>query len=153
VHFWGSFDVAVTRFSVRQAPTFSGAGSVPNMPESVVLDAYSDEVSSAGFWPGGQGIDYTAFYSYASPSPPGFGSAPIRPAQALWNRDLNQYLLPYDAVRAADPRGSDGILDQYLRDGRLARRLGSRRLGRSHWRSWRPAQGRMDQKRRRLKPK
>ena len=68
VHFfWGSFDLAVTRFSGRRAPKFSGAGGVPNMPEAVVLDAYSHEVSSAGFWPGGQGIDYPAFYSYASP--------------------------------------------------------------------------------------
>jgi hypothetical protein len=99
VHFfWGSFDLAVTRFSGRRAPKFSGAGSVPNMPEAVVLDAYSHEVSSAGFWPGGQGIDYPAFYSYASPSPPGFDAAPIRPTQAVWNQDL----LPYDAVRTAD---------------------------------------------------
>ena len=95
VHFfWGSFDLAVTRFSGRRAPKFSGAGSVPNMPEAVVLDAYSHEVSSAGFWPGGQGIDYPAFYSYAAPSPEGFrrgegasgasrlepGSQPIPPA-------------------------------------------------------------------------
>jgi hypothetical protein len=105
VHFfWGSFDLAVTRFSGRRAPPFSGAGSVPNMPESVVVDAYSHEVSSAGFWPGGQGIDYPAYYSYASPAPEGLDSAPIRPAQAFWNRDLNQYNLPYDAVRTAvDP--------------------------------------------------
>ena len=104
VHFfWGSFDLAVTRFSGRRAPPFpAGGGSVPNMPEAVVLDAYSHEVSSAGFWPGGQGVDYPAFYSYAAPSPPGFASAPIRPAQAFWNRDLNQHLLPYDAVRTAD---------------------------------------------------
>ncbi len=105
VHFfWGSFDLAVTRFSGRRAPKFSGAGGVPNMPEAVVLDAYSHEVSSAGFWPGGQGIDYPAYYSYASPSPTGFESAPIRPSEAVWSRALNQFLLPYDAVRsAADP--------------------------------------------------
>ena len=66
--------------------------------------AYSEQVSSAGFWPGGRGIDYPAFYSYASPAPPGFSSAPIRPAQAFWSRDLNEYILPYDAVRTAgDP--------------------------------------------------
>jgi hypothetical protein len=77
---------------------------VPNLPEAVTRDAYSHEVSSAGFWPGGQGIDYPAFYSYASPAPPGFSSAPIRPAQAFWSRDLNEYILPYDAVRTApDP--------------------------------------------------
>lgn len=103
VHFfWGSFDLAVTRFSGRPAsPLPSGSGSVPNMPASVVLDAYSHEVSSAGFWPGGQGVDDPAFYSYAAPSPPGFDKAAVRPAQAFWSRDLNQYLLPYDAVRTA----------------------------------------------------
>jgi Family of unknown function (DUF5996) len=105
VHFfWGSFDLAVTRFSGRPAPRPSGGGSVPNLPESVVREAYSHEVSSAGFWPGGQGIDYPAFYSYASPAPPGFSSAPIRPAEAFWSSDLSEYILPYDAVRnAADP--------------------------------------------------
>jgi hypothetical protein len=91
VHFyWGSFDLAVTRFSGRPAsPLPSGSGSVPNMPASVVLDAYSHEVSSAGFWPGGQGVDDPAFYSYAAPSPPGFDKAAVRPAQAFWSRDLN----------------------------------------------------------------
>ena len=105
VHFfWGSFDLAVTRFSGRRAPKFSGAGGVPNMPEAVVLDAYSHEVSSAGFWPGGQGIDYPAFYSYAAPAPEGFASAKVRPAQAQWNPGLSQFILPYDAVRTArDP--------------------------------------------------
>jgi hypothetical protein len=105
VHFfWGSFDLAVTRFSGRRAPPFPAGTAVPNMPEAVVLDAYSHECSSAGFWPGGQGVDYAAFYSYASPSPPGFGDSPVSPAEAIWNRDLNQFLLPYEAVRAAgDP--------------------------------------------------
>jgi hypothetical protein len=113
VHFfWGSFDLAVTRFSGRRAPKFSGAGSVPNMPEAVVLDAYSHEVSSAGFWPGGQGVDYPAYYSYAVPAPPGFDSAPVRPAQAFWNRDLNQYNLPYDAVRTA--ADSEAALMEFL---------------------------------------
>jgi hypothetical protein len=108
VHFfWGSFDLAVTRFSGRRAPKFSRAGSVPNMPEVVVLDAYSHEVSSAGFWPGGQGVDYPAFYSYAAPAPEGFASAKVRPAQAFWNKGLNQFLLPYDAVRtASDPEAT-----------------------------------------------
>ena len=103
VHFfWGSFDLAVTRFSGRKAPPFTPSGAVPNMPAAVELDAYSHECSSAGFWPGGQGVDYPAFYSYASPSPPGFASAAIPPAQAFWNNNLNQYNLPYDAVRTAD---------------------------------------------------
>ena len=71
---------------------------------SALLDAYSDQCSSAGFWPGGQGIAYPAFCSYASPAPPGFSSAPISPVQAFWSRDLNEYILPYDAVRTArDP--------------------------------------------------
>jgi hypothetical protein len=75
------------------------------MPAAVELDAYSDEVSSAGFWPGGQGVDYPAFYSYASPAPEGFSAAAIRPAQAFWNETLKQYNLPYDAVRTApDPQ-------------------------------------------------
>ena len=92
----------MTRFSGRKAPPFTPSGAVPNMPAAVELDAYSHECSSAGFWPGGQGVDYPAFYSYASPSPPGFASAAIRPAQAFWNNNLNQYNLPYDAVRTAD---------------------------------------------------
>ena len=102
--FWGSFDLNVTRFSGRRAhPIPTGAG-IPNLPEAVMLDAESEQNSSAGFWPGGRGSDYPAFYSYASPAPPGFSSAPIRPAQAFWSRDLNEYILPYDAVRTAgDP--------------------------------------------------
>ena len=103
VHFfWGSFDLAVTRFSGRKAPPFTPSGAVPNMPAEVELDAYSDAVSSAGFWPGGQGVDYPAFYSYASPAPDGFAMASVRPADAFWNKGLNQFNLPYDAVRTAD---------------------------------------------------
>ena len=105
VHFfWGSFDLNVTRFSGRRADPMPAGGGIPNLPEAVMLDAESDQNSSAGFWPGGKGIDYPAFYSYASPAPPGFSSAPISPAQAFWSRDLNEYILPYDAVRTAgDP--------------------------------------------------
>jgi hypothetical protein len=108
VHFfWGSFDLAVTRFSGRRAPPFTPSGAVPNMPAAVELDAYSHECSSAGFWPGGQGVDYPAFYSYASPAPKGLSTASIRPAEAFWNKTLNQYNLPYDAVRtAADPEAA-----------------------------------------------
>jgi Family of unknown function (DUF5996) len=103
VHFfWGSFDLAVTRFSGRKAPPFTPSGAVPNMPAAVELDAYSDEVSSAGFWAGGQGVDYPAFYSYASPAPDGFWMASVRPADAFWNKGLSQFNLPYDAVRTAD---------------------------------------------------
>ena len=102
VHFfWGSFDMAVTRFSGRKAPPFTPSGAVPNMPAAVELDAYSHECSSAGFWPGGQGVDYPAFYCYAAPAPDGFSTASVRPAEAFWNKDLNQFNLPYDAVRTA----------------------------------------------------
>jgi hypothetical protein len=113
VHFfWGSFDMAVTRFSGRKAPPFTPSGAVPNMPAAVELDAYSHECSSAGFWPGGQGVDYPAFYSYAAPAPDGFSTASVRPAEAFWNQDLNQFNLPYDAVRtAADP---DATLMEFL---------------------------------------
>jgi Family of unknown function (DUF5996) len=105
VHFfWGSFDLAVTRFSGRRTAPPQGSGSVPNMPEAVTRDAYSHECSSAGFWPGGQGVDYPAFYSYAWPSPQDFAKAAVMPPEAFWNDSLGQFNLPYDAVRtAADP--------------------------------------------------
>jgi hypothetical protein len=103
VHFfWGSFDLAVTRFSGRRAPMHPGG--VPNLPNTVAQEAYSHEVSSAGFWPGGGAIDYAAFYSYAYPAPEGFADAPVRPAAAFWSQDLSEFLLPYDVVRnAGDP--------------------------------------------------
>ena len=103
VHFfWGSFDLAVTRFSGRAAPPHPGG--VPNLPDPVTREAYNQEVSSAGFWPGGGPIDFPAYYSYAYPTPSGFGDVPVRPAAAGWNAALGEFLLPYDAVRnAADP--------------------------------------------------
>jgi hypothetical protein len=76
--FWGAPDLAVTRFSGRPAPPHPGG--IPNLPDSVPREAYSHEVSSAGFWPGGGAIDYPAFYSYAYPEPEGFASAPVRPS-------------------------------------------------------------------------
>ena len=101
VHFfWGSFDLAVTRFSGREAPPHPGG--VPHLPDDVTREAYSHEVSSAGFWPGGNGIDYPAFYSYAYPSPEGFKDARIQPAGAFFHADLGEFILPYDAVRDAD---------------------------------------------------
>jgi hypothetical protein len=105
VHFfWGSFDLAVTRFSGRPAPIHPGG--VPYLPDAVVREAYSHEVSSAGFWPGGGGpVDYAAFYSYAYPAPPGFADAIVRPAEAFFSKDLGEFLLPYEAVRTAkNPR-------------------------------------------------
>jgi hypothetical protein len=103
VHFfWGSFDLAVTRFSGRTAPPFSG--NVPGVSLEVMREAYSHEVSSAGFWPGGNGIDYPCFYSYAYPAPAGFQKFPVQPEGAFFSEALGEYLLPYDAVRTApDP--------------------------------------------------
>jgi len=102
VHFfWGSFDLAVTRFSGRRAPPHPGG--VPHLPDAVAREAYSHEVSSAGFWPGGGGTD-AAFYSYAYPAPDGFASAAIQPEQAFFSKELGEFILPYEAVRAAaDP--------------------------------------------------
>jgi len=67
----------------------------------VAREAYSHEVSSAGFWPGGGPIDYPAYYSYAYPAPPGFGEARVKPEAAFWSKDLGEFILPYDAVRTA----------------------------------------------------
>jgi Family of unknown function (DUF5996) len=103
VHFfWGSFDLAVTRFSGRRAPAFTG--KTPGMALEIMREAYSHEVSSAGFWPGGNGIDYPAFYSYTYPQPAGFRDFAVQPAAAFFSEALGEFLLPYDAVRtAADP--------------------------------------------------
>src|SRR6188508_596005 len=96
VHFfWGSFDLAVTRFSGRRVPLHPGG--VLNLPDAVAQEAYSHEVSSAGFWPGSAGVEYPAFYSYAYPEPPGFWSAPICPKEAFYSEGLREYILPYDA--------------------------------------------------------
>ena len=100
VHFfWGSFDLAVTRFSGRPAPEHPGG--VPNLPDEVAKEAYNQEVSSAGFWPGA-GLGYPAFYSYAYPTPDGFQDAPVQPESAFFHEALGEFVLPYDAVREAD---------------------------------------------------
>jgi len=100
VHFfWGSFDLAVTRFSGRRAPRHPGG--VPHLSDEVACEAYSHEVSSAGFWPGSGAIDYPAFYSYAYPEPPGFRTTPVRPDAAFFSEALGEFILPYDAVRTA----------------------------------------------------
>jgi hypothetical protein len=103
VHFfWGSFDLAVTRFSGRRAPRHPGG--VPHLSDEVACEAYSHEVSSAGFWPGSGAIDYPAFYSYAYPEPAGFRATKIRPDAAFFSDALGEFILPYDAVRtAAEP--------------------------------------------------
>ncbi|MBB3937332.1 DUF5996 family protein [Aureimonas phyllosphaerae] len=100
--FWGALDLAVTRFSGRRAPLHPAG--IPTLPDDVAREAYDREVSSAGFWPGGGGIDYPAFYAYAYPAPNGFRAAPVRPEGAFWHETLSEFVLPYDAVRsAADP--------------------------------------------------
>ena len=100
VHFfWGSFDLAVTRFSGRSAPPHPGG--IPHLPDSVTREAYSQEVSSLGFWPGSDAMPEPIFYSYAYPQPKGFAEAKIRPAAASYNAQLREFLLPYEAVRTA----------------------------------------------------
>jgi hypothetical protein len=98
VHFfWGALDLAVTRFSGRRAPKHPGG--VPNLPDWVTQEAYSHEVSSCGFWPGGGAISYPAFYSYAYPEPAGFAEAPVKPDAAFYSTDLREFILPYDVVQ------------------------------------------------------
>jgi len=111
VHFfWGGPDLAVTRFSGRIAPPHPGG--VPGLPDWVAREAYSHEVSSAGFWPGGGPVPYAAFYSYAYPEPKGFAEAKVGPKAAFYSTDLREFLLPYDAVREAkDP---DATLLEFL---------------------------------------
>lgn len=100
--FWGSFDLAVTRFSGRGAPVHPGG--VPNLPDTVTREAYSHEEISAGFWPGGGGFDEAAFYAYAYPTPERLAEQPIAPESAFWHGDLGEFILPYAVVReAADP--------------------------------------------------
>jgi hypothetical protein len=101
VHFfWGSFDLAVTRFSGRRAPRHPGG--VPNLPDAVACEAYSHEECSAGFWPGSGAIDYPAFYSYAYPEPAGYRAVKARPDAAFFSEALGEFILPYDAVRTSD---------------------------------------------------
>jgi hypothetical protein len=108
--FWGSFDLAVTRFSGQRAPLHGGG--VPALPDAVAQEAYDREVSSAGFWPGGGGVDYPAFYAYAYPAPQGFRDARVRPDAASWHEGLAEFILPYDAVQSADD--SEGALMAFL---------------------------------------
>ena len=101
VHFfWGAPDLAVTRFSGRPAPEHPGG--VPNLPDRITREAYSHEVSSCGFWPGGGPVPYPAFYSYAYPEPDGFSSAPLKPKDAFYSKDLREFILPYDVARKAE---------------------------------------------------
>jgi hypothetical protein len=111
VHFfWGGFDVAVTRFSGRPAPPHPGG--IPHVADWVMREAYSHEVSSAGFWPGSPQFPEAAFYSYAYPLPPGYAEAPVRPAGVFYQREMGLFILSYEAMRAApDP---DAMLLEFL---------------------------------------
>jgi hypothetical protein len=100
VHFfWGAPDLAVTRFSGRTAPPHPGG--IPNLPDRITRDAYSHEVASCGWWPGGGAIAYPAFYAYAYPEPEGFAKARVEPGAAFYSPALREFILPYDAVRLA----------------------------------------------------
>jgi hypothetical protein len=112
VHFfWGSFDLAVTRFSGLRAPPHPGG--VPHLSDAIAREAYSHEVSSAGFWPGDARLPDASFYAYAYPAPPGFREARAEPAQAFYDPALGEFVLPYNAVRtSADP---DATLLAFLR--------------------------------------
>jgi len=111
VHFfWGSFDLAVTRFSGRPAPQHPGG--IPNLPDWVTRDAYSHEVSSCGFWPGSGAIPEPAFYSYAYPEPQGFKDAAIRPDNALYSDAMRLFFLPYEKVRQSE--SPDEMLLEFL---------------------------------------
>ena len=108
--FWGAFDLAVTRFSGKEAPQHPGG--MPNMPLKVMQEAYSHEVSSAGFWPGGPMHEEAIFYAYAYPAPDGFAKAVVRPAQASFLETMGEFILPYEVVRTApDP---DAMLLDFL---------------------------------------
>ena len=101
VHFfWGSFDLAVTRFSGRPAPERPGA-------DAITRESYSHEVISHGFWPGSGPVQEPAFYAYAAPEPAGFPSAAVSPAGAYYSRDLSEFILPYEAVRSASSPAGD----------------------------------------------
>ena len=110
VHFfWGAFDMAVTRFSGRPAPLHPG---VPNCGLFVMQEAYSHEVSSCDFWPGGGQVDEPAFYAYAYPEPKGFKDYPIQPSEAFYHKDISEFLLPYEVVRSSNSH--DQVLLDFL---------------------------------------
>ena len=108
VHFfWGSFDLAVTRFSGRAGPRY--AGTVPNCPPYVMVEAYSHECASVGFWPGNDALPEPAYYAYSYPTPAGYGDRPTRPAGAYYHAGMGEFILPYEAVRNS-PSPDDALL-------------------------------------------
>jgi hypothetical protein len=111
VHFfWGGFDLAATRFSGRPAPRHPGG--VPNCPNWVMEEAYSHECCSCGFWPGGGTLVEPAFYAYCYPEPPGYAERPVQPAAARYDREMREFILPYEAVRTA--AAPDEMLLEFL---------------------------------------
>jgi hypothetical protein len=108
--FWGSFDLAITRFSGRPAPVHPGGA--PNCPDWVMHEAYSHELSSCGFWPGNATLQYSLFYAYAYPAPEGFASSAVAPRSASFEPAMQEFVLPYDEVRrAASP---DSLVLEFL---------------------------------------
>jgi hypothetical protein len=111
VHFfWGAFDLAVTRFSGREAPKHPGGA--PNMPDRVMQEAYSHEVSSCGFWPGNEQFPHPAFYAYCYPTPADFGKQPVEPPEAFYSTEMGEFFLKYDDVSGSDD--PQGRLMQFL---------------------------------------
>lgn len=111
VHFfWGGFDLAVSRFSGRDAPKHPGG--VPNLPDWVAQEAYSHEVCSCGFWPGNEAFPMAAYYSYIYPEPDGYKEASVQPAQAYYHPQLREFILPYAAVQQSD--NPEGLVTRFL---------------------------------------
>jgi hypothetical protein len=109
--FWGAFDLAVTRFSGRQAPKHPGGA--PNMPDHIMQEAYSHEVSSCGFWPGNEQSPVPIFYAYCYPTPAAFADQPVEPDTAFYSQEMGEFILPYEAVQQSeDP---DATLMQFLK--------------------------------------
>lgn len=111
VHFfWGSFDLAVSRFSGRRAPKHPGG--IPNLPDWVAEEAYSHEVYSCGFWTGSEALPEPSFYSYLYPEPAGYKNAEVKPTEAYYHKTLREFILPYDVVQRAHDPG--GVLQEFL---------------------------------------
>jgi hypothetical protein len=108
--FWGSFDLAVTRFSGRAAPSYSGEAL--NIPLRVMQEAYSHEVSSCGFWPGNEQFPHPAFYSYCYPTPAEFGKQPVKPQEAFFSGDMGEFILLYEVVQQS--QNPEDTLMQFL---------------------------------------
>ncbi len=125
VHFfWGSFDLATSRFSGRTAPPHPG--NVTNLPDDVAREAYSHEVTSAGFWPGNRAAPEPTFYAYAYPTPDGYATSTVQPAQAAWHDQLGEFVLSYDTLTHLD-RPDETLLSFFSTASRRRRR--SRRMG------------------------